>query len=312
MSVFDTTNPSENWPPPIYPQAREVEHGVRLSKSIEEIAAHWWSHRWLKIIDEFGLGHRWERAKLYASKGQITSINIENGLVKAFVQGASQEPYRVTVSVKTIPKAIWTAILQDLGRTSSFAISLASGTLPAEAEIDKIFAENGVLLFPDRQGELHTKCTCLDWFNPCKHIAAVYLLLAAEFDRDPFLLFKLRGLESAALFSLAKPADAANNIKPNVIAFTENGQADVDTAESILPPPKKDPKKNIDQFWKTAITAAEIFGEWAPQQALASLPSSLGEFPFWQGKENLLDKIRHVYETAPDYSKTILVQRSQQ
>jgi uncharacterized Zn finger protein len=297
MSVFDTTNPSDSWPAPMYPQAREVEHGVRLSKSIEEIAGHWWSHRWLKIIDEFGLGHRWERAKLYASKGQITSIVIENGLVKAFVQGSNQEPYRVTVSVKTIPKAIWIAILQDLNKTSGFAISIAAGTLLAEAEIEKIFAANGVLLFPDRQGELHTKCTCLDWSNPCKHIAAVYLLLAAEFDRDPLLLFKLRGLESAELFSLAKPAaGVVVDILSDVI--------------TPLPAPVSLPtKKDISQFWKMAVTTAEIFGEWVPQQTLASLPSSLGEFPFWQGKENLLDKIRCVYETAPEYATTILMQR---
>ena len=38
-----------------------------------------------------------------------------------------------------------------------------------------------------------TDCSCPDWSNPCKHIAAVYYLLAEQFDCDPFLIFKLRG-----------------------------------------------------------------------------------------------------------------------
>ena len=48
-------------------------------------------------------------------------------------------------------------------------------------------------LFPSSQGDLQTRCSCPDWANPCKHIAAVYYLLGERFDEDPFLLFELRG-----------------------------------------------------------------------------------------------------------------------
>src|SRR6266567_2741324 len=48
-------------------------------------------------------------------------------------------------------------------------------------------------LFPTAARELETDCSCPDWANPCKHIAAVYYLLAERFDEDPFLIFKLRG-----------------------------------------------------------------------------------------------------------------------
>jgi len=49
-------------------------------------------------------------------------------------------------------------------------------------------------LFPQKQRDLKTNCSCPDWSNPCKHIAAVYYLLGEEFDRDPFLIFRLRGI----------------------------------------------------------------------------------------------------------------------
>jgi uncharacterized Zn finger protein len=48
-------------------------------------------------------------------------------------------------------------------------------------------------LFPGRKADLVPDCSCPDWSNPCKHIAAVYYLLAEQFDIDPFLIFKLRG-----------------------------------------------------------------------------------------------------------------------
>ena len=36
-------------------------------------------------------------------------------------------------------------------------------------------------------------CTCPDWANPCKHVAATHYILAERFDEDPFLIFRLRG-----------------------------------------------------------------------------------------------------------------------
>jgi len=309
MSVFDATNQYTQWPPSKFQEPREVEHGIHLKKSMAEITEHWWSQRWLKIIDEFGLGVRWERAKLYAEKGQVISVGIENGLVKAFVQGADEEPYRVTISVKTIPKPIWTAILSDLGKTSFFAISLASGSFPAEEHISQVFRENGVLLFPDRQGELHTKCTCLDWSNPCKHIAAVYLILAAQFDRDPFLLFKLRGLEQSELFSLTKPASqaAGGSPAPNPEAVEMNS---LTIAPPLLPEAAAATTSVCLRFWKSSVVASEVLGEWNAQKEVASLPVSLGDFPFWQGKENFLQKIHCAYKSAPDFTKNTLAKRA--
>ena len=38
------------------------------------------------------------------------------------------------------------------------------------------------------------RCSCPDWVVPCKHIAAVLYLFASEIDKNPFILFKLHGL----------------------------------------------------------------------------------------------------------------------
>ena len=52
---------------------------------------------------------------------------------------------------------------------------------------------------PHRQDDFNIECSCSDWSNPCKHIAGVHYLLAAQLDQDPFLLFELRGLSREAL-----------------------------------------------------------------------------------------------------------------
>ncbi len=346
-----------SWPSSKFADPKSVEHGIRLAKPISQTARSWWAQRWLSIIHQFGLGVRLERAKLYAMRGQVMSIQIENGVVKSQVQGADNEPYRVIIAVKTIPKAIWTAILSDFALSSSFGIMLASGSLPSEEEIDRTFRENGVLLFPDRQGEMQTKCSCLDWSNPCKHIAAVYLLLAAEFEKDPLLIFKLRGLAPGDLFALLKtPSDqnseaADGAVSPAVVSDDSSSAATDGDKTTRLEPPvfsatallntaRKDvsvrashsggststggagedggktpvgsqffppsPIMTPRSFWKKSIKWCDLQESFSPPAEVASLPQSLGEFPFWQGNTELLSAVRFVYELAPHHSTQIL------
>ena len=72
-----------------------------------------------------------------------------------------------------------------------FLARLLAGEMPRE--IEDAFAATGLSLFPATADDLATDCSCPDWENPCKHVAAVYYLLAEAFDRDPFLIFAWRG-----------------------------------------------------------------------------------------------------------------------
>lgn len=312
----------KSWPSSKFADPIEVEHGIRLAKPIAQAAQSWWSLRWLSIIQQFGLGVRWERAKQYAMRGQVLSIQIENGIVRSQVQGADQEPYRVIIAVKTIPKAIWTAIMSDFSLSSNFGIMVASAALPSEREIDKTFRDNGVLLFPDRQGEMQTKCSCLDWSNPCKHIAAVYLLLAAEFEKDPLLIFKLRGLSSSDLFELLnapKSAPGSTDL-PHVAATEMTAEEAIAQARMKIERRKTVAEKDggasqhvqckttrdAKLFWKKSVKATDVLESWAPPVESASLPQSLGEFPFWQGNEEFLPSLRFVYEVASVHATQLL------
>lgn len=72
-----------------------------------------------------------------------------------------------------------------------FAARLLAGEMPPD--IEEVFAAARVHLFPESEEDMVMDCSCPDWANPCKHIAAVYYVLGNEFDRDPFLVFALRG-----------------------------------------------------------------------------------------------------------------------
>ncbi|HEU4618687.1 MAG TPA: SWIM zinc finger family protein, partial [Gammaproteobacteria bacterium] len=56
--------------------------------------------------------------------------------------------------------------------------------------------------------DLRTDCSCPDDANPCKHVAAVHFVLGEAFDRDPFLLFELRGRSRAQVLETLRAARA--------------------------------------------------------------------------------------------------------
>src|SRR3954451_21689497 len=62
-------------------------------------------------------------------------------------------------------------------------------------EIERVFSDAELSLFPESLNEISSSCSCPDWSNPCKHVAAVYYLLGEAFDGDPFLIVRLRGID---------------------------------------------------------------------------------------------------------------------
>ena len=153
-------------------------------------------------------------------------------------------------------------------------------------DIEEVFARAKLSLFPNQLRDLETDCSCPDWSNPCKHTAAVFYLLGEEFDRDPFLLFKLRGLTREELFELLGYGPAA------AAALPASGP------EQILEPaPEELP-------WKPRLFGAgrncldDLLGEVRLPEVSAALPKRLGSFPFWRGKVPFLEALEPFYLKA--------------
>jgi uncharacterized Zn finger protein len=119
------------------------------------------------------------------------SLDIVAQGVKAVVQGSRPEPYQVSIEFKHLSDAEWERVIDAMSMEALYAARLLSGEMPEQ--IEEVFAAVGCTLFPAQEGDMRTRCTCPDWANPCKHIAAVHYLLGERFDEDPFLMFLLRG-----------------------------------------------------------------------------------------------------------------------
>src|SRR5688500_4465796 len=148
------------------------------------------------------------------------------------------------------------------------------GEMPPE--IESVFESARVSLFPSRASELATACSCPDWSNPCKHVAAVYYLLGEEFDRDPFLLFTLRGLTRAEqLAQLAGTAPSSRRAKRREHTPEAASQAEGQTASARLQPRRaqsarktRDPRPDAPRL--NALDASKFWKEAAPPDALTS------------------------------------------
>lgn len=184
---------SYHWDPP-YPPAsppRPVKDGLRAKSTRGAIGETWWSQRFIEVLEDFHEGPRLVRGRAYARRGQVIDMDVEAGEVTARVQGSRARPYSVSIGVTVLGDADWARAEEAMASQAVFLARLLAGEMPHE--IGEAFAATGLSLFPATADDLDTDCSCPDWENPCKHIAAVYYLLAEAFDRDPFLIFAWRG-----------------------------------------------------------------------------------------------------------------------
>lgn len=177
------------YPPPSVP--RPVKDGLRAKSKRGAIGETWWSQRFIEVLEGFHEGPRLVRGRAYARRGQVIEMDVEAGEVRARVQGSRARPYSVSIGVTVLGDADWARVEEAMAGQALFLARLLAGEMPHE--IENAFAATGLSLFPATAGDLDTECSCPDWENPCKHIAAVYYLLAEAFDRDPFLTFAWRG-----------------------------------------------------------------------------------------------------------------------
>ena len=170
---------------------RRTESGIQTRSQRGEFAKNWWARRWLEALERLMQGVRLTRGQHYARLGQVVSMEEIKGGVVARVQGSRQKPYRVTIQLAPFNNKQWEKVFDLLADKAIYVAQLLAGDMPED--IEEVFNEAEVSLFPTRTIDLQTKCTCPDKVTPCKHIAATHYILGDRFDEDPFLLFRMRG-----------------------------------------------------------------------------------------------------------------------
>ncbi|MBD2439906.1 SWIM zinc finger family protein [Nostoc sp. FACHB-110] len=164
-----------------------------------QASREWWSQRWLELLDSYRFKKRLERARNYARQGNVLSIEFKGAKVLAKVQGSEVEPYKVSLSLDSFTDEEWGYVIETMSKRSLFAAKLLAGEMPQN--IEEVFTANGLSLFPFTLSDVHSKCSCPDKANPCKHIGAIYYQLGDRFSEDPFVLFQLRGRTKEQIIS---------------------------------------------------------------------------------------------------------------
>ncbi len=168
----------------------------------------WWGKAWIEALRHIDYSNRLPRGRSYANQGAVRQIEVSDGAVLARVQGRRKAPYRITIRLEPFSPAGKDGIYRLIRENPVLAAELSLGRLP-EA-LPAVMKQGGLRLFPVSWNEINADCSCPDWANPCKHLAAVYLILANEIDKDPFILFELRGIGRKELTDAAGFGQAAS------------------------------------------------------------------------------------------------------
>jgi uncharacterized Zn finger protein len=201
-----------------------------MSDAYVQPSREWWVEQWIEVLERIGFTQRLARARNYARQGNVLSIEFKGSKVTARVQGTAPEPYEVTFSLDRFTDEEWGYVTETMAERAIFSAKLLAGEMPQN--IQDVFTANGLSLFPFDKSSIHSRCSCPDPANPCKHIGAVYYLLGDRFGEDPFVIFQLRG----------RTQDEIINALRQIRSSGEEPTATTAIARPATP-------LNPDQFW---------------------------------------------------------------
>lgn len=302
---------SRYWYKPAQP--RDVKGGIKAQSVRGKFGQTWWGRRWTEAVEAQTNKNRISRGRHYARRGQVADLGIESGQATASVQGSGSKPYRARIMVNAYSDEERGRLARELSGRPVLVAKLLAGEMPED--IEELFERLGLPLFPWGRKDLVARCACLDWMMPCKHGAAVCFLLAEVFDQDPFLLFKLRGLEREDLLAMTsvsgtepsgKRAKRRKSKSPgrepakpragrgfSVRKAASN--ASVLSSEPLPPDP--------EEFWTSPPEVLFDPGAAVAPSLDAALPRRLGRFPLWRSHRDLADFLPPIYRTVSETSR---------
>lgn len=177
----------------------------------------WWSKAFLRAVEEAAFSTaELKRGRSHARAGDVGAITIGDGTyVAAVVDG--DDAFTVSGTVPVLAPDDRSVLVELVAAETGRIGALMSGDLPHP--FVEAVEEAGVELLP-YGGELGSACTCDSWLDPCPHALAVLTQLAWLVQRDPFVLFQLRGLARDEILarlhvlSRARPPGAVGGATP--------------------------------------------------------------------------------------------------
>jgi uncharacterized Zn finger protein len=130
--------------------------------------------------------------------GSVIDLKLHPGEVKALVSGSSI--YTVAIKVDPVSLQKWEALVKECAGKIDSLIELLQGKF--SKGVMEIITHQEKGLFPDLE-HIKMNCSCYDYADMCKHVAAVLYGVGAHLDQYPEDLFLLREVNHADLISTA-------------------------------------------------------------------------------------------------------------
>lgn len=157
------------------------------------IVKSWWGKAWCENLESYAdFYSRLERGRKYVRANCVVDLKIESGEVHAYVIGSGSKPYKVHVTIDELSEEQYEQICKKCSSKIQDIDSLIKGNFPDN--LKELFLQKKGGLFPS-MAKIHFNCSCPDYADMCKHVAAVLYGIGARFDTEPLLFFKLRGVD---------------------------------------------------------------------------------------------------------------------
>jgi uncharacterized Zn finger protein len=281
-----------------YPRSkpRRPAKGIRAKTGRGRFGKSWWAGKWIAALERLVDPGRLSRGRSYARSGQVLNIDIQPGRVDSRVQGSRLKPYQVRIKIEPLSNRAWTRVTEAMASQAIFAAKLLSGEMPQN--IEEAFRKAKVSLFPAKSGDLETNCSCPDYANPCKHIAAVYYLLGEQFDADPFLIFRLRGKSKNDIMALLRTRRSSPEPVAAKSRRKRDAQAKPEETEPAVPL-----ETGLDRFWDLASNLNEFQAVIEVPQVDGAPVKRLGSPGFWRNnKVDFIGALTHAYQSVTQAS----------
>jgi len=219
-------------------------------------------------------------------------LSIIDGIVEAKVQGSMARPYEITIRIKRWDDKEWKRVIKEISEQALYSAQMLTGEIPPE--IESVVEKAGLWFFPKDCNDLKATCSCPDYANPCKHIAAVYYILAEQFDDEPFLIFAMRGKNKDDLL------DALREERGSMECVEEQSRDSSPTIHEVIELPTSgfyNLRASLDDFSVSLTTGPEVKG---------GLLRSLGPSPFFIGKKNMSELLVEAYEAGSMYVQRLV------
>jgi len=186
-----------------------------------KITTSFWGQSWCANLERYSdYESRLPRGRSYVRNGSVLDLQIAKGEVVALVSGS--DLYKIKITIAPVVARRWKAICRDCAGSIDSLVELLRGRL-AKGVMDRVCRE-GDGLFPSPD-EIKLSCSCPDWADMCKHVAAVLYGVGARLDQKPQLLFVLRGVDENELLAGAGHGLLSKNVPAGTQTLDQNDVA---------------------------------------------------------------------------------------